>query len=117
VNLDEPEGLEMVLSLPGEATTYRPCFAFRAFDARGDIVAVEPLCLTEEVPVATTAEPEPNTGPASNPASDSGRNRSSSACTFQASPARGSTWWAGTLVAVTALSRRRRSRNVCLRSW
>jgi len=41
---------DVLVTLPDEAKPYTPCFAFKAWDARGDEVLAEPVCLRDEYP-------------------------------------------------------------------
>jgi MYXO-CTERM domain-containing protein len=41
---------DVVVTLPLETMAYRPCFAFKAWDDRGDEVAAEALCLEQAFP-------------------------------------------------------------------
>jgi len=84
---------EILLTLPEEAAPYRPCFAFRATDARGDEALSVPLCLSQTFPAP--AEPEDSSASVS--------------CSF-AAPAGGSSF-ALALVGLSTLIRRRRARN------
>lgn len=68
VPLDDAAQPEALLTVPSEYRAYRPCFSFRAADARGDQAFAEPICLDElDVPleepiVEQPSEPEPDPG-------------------------------------------------------
>lgn len=68
---------ELVITLPQQVEPYRPCFAFRATDARGDQAQAEPLCLDQPFPATEAATPEPSK------VTDDGP-RTSSSCSFAA---------------------------------
>jgi len=70
----KPTG-DVLVTLPEEDEPYRPCFALRVTDARGDQASAEPLCLTESFPAADTESDPP-------PVVTDREANTSSACAF-----------------------------------
>jgi hypothetical protein len=103
LSVDELEAGEALWTLPEEQTPYRPCFAFKAFDARGDVVEAAPLCLEEADDFAGA----PVTGgPGAMAPGQSASSRNSSACSFVPTSA-GYGAWLPALLLLGALSRRK----------
>ena len=77
VSLDEEQ--QMLITLPEEEQPYRPCFAFRATDGRGDQVVAAPFCLDQPFPLPAEPEPEPTSAA---PVVADDDLHTSSACSF-----------------------------------
>lgn len=107
---EELEAGEAVWTVPEEETPYKPCFAFQAFDARGDVAQAQSLCLDEYFPSVTQSG---GLGTAGSTGATSSKDRAdthtSSACSF-APAARGFQAWLPALLLLGGFSRRWRSR-------
>lgn len=98
--------LPVQMTLPEEDEAYRPCFALRVFDERGDTAIAESFCL---------AETFPRSSPDSNPVDDEPvltdhESSTSAGCSFGVASTSDSSA-AFALLGLAALTRRRRSRS------
>lgn len=70
---------DILVTLPEEDAPYRPCFALRVTDGRGDRATAEPLCLAETFPNQGASPPQDDT---QEPVLGNGASNTSSACAF-----------------------------------
>lgn len=99
-DLDDPKVTEILITVPEGEREYLPCFAFAAFDARGDQATSAPLCVDE--PIAETDEPDVTE---ERPSPSASGSRTSRGCTFGAEGSSNGGWLVALGLAV--LARRR----------
>lgn len=106
-DLENPDLIEVLITVPQQAVAYQPCFAFAATDARGDQATSEPLCLEAIMPVSNEGGAGPTLDPDEGLANEMQKptSTSSKGCSFDRNPSSGSVWVIG--LGLFALVRKR----------
>lgn len=94
---------DVVMTLPEEAEPYRPCFALRVTDERGDSAFADSFCLNQTFPLAS-----PEVDSSEDEAVVDRSSDTSSACSMGGASPGGATLGTALALAVAALVRRRR---------
>ncbi len=75
---------DVLVTVPEEATPYRPCFALRVTDERGDQATTEPLCVEETFPFSLPGNPSDD--PQTAPEVAGSESKTSTSCSFGRAP-------------------------------